>query len=355
MLNSRMRAASLVFPMGLLVVLMAAGASCDDGTQPAAPRESSSPLVASSTHQPTARPTPQATHPPKAAPTPVEPAAREDLKDPMVRIGERVPGFGGVSLGSGRNIVYIYLQDPSVQEDAERVVGEVLGPDFLAGRKVQVLQGEYRMVHLKAWYSALGDVVWQVPGVFWTDLNEAENRIEIGMGVRRGGREEMEAAIAAANVPRGAVRIEVGCDGISEWPLDYEEPSDETFVRAIEHSLEIVDQAPYGETVRMALRLRNVSDGPVSFSLGGRPPHDFVVSTPDGEQVWHWKCGQIILQPLDSKTLEPGEQLEFAGKWEQVDNRGEPVAPGTYLVRAVLNMDPPQRLVTLPLEIEVLR
>ena len=273
----------------------------------------------------------------------------------MVRIGERVPGFGGVFLGSGQSIVYIYLQDPSVQEDAERVVSEVLGPEFLAGRKVQVLQGEYRTAHLEAWYSALIDVVWQDPAVFSTALDETSNRIEIGMGVRRGGREEMEAAIAAVNVPRGAVRIEVGCDGISEWPIRQQQPLDETFVSVIDHSLEIVDQAPYGETVRMALRLRNTSEAPVSFSLGGRPPHDFVVSTPDGEQVWHWKCGQIILQPLDSKTLEPGEQLEFAGKWEQVDNRGDPVAPGTYLVRAVLNMRHPERLVTLPLEIEVLR
>ena len=339
-MNSRVRAVSPVIVMGLMVALMAATASCGDGTQPAAPGESASPL---------------ATQPPKAKATPVEPAARESTRAPMSRIGERVPGFGGTFLDSGRNIVYIYLQDPSMQEDAERVVGEVLGPDFLAGRKLQVLQGEYRTSHLEAWYSALIDVVWQDPAVFSTVLDETSNRIEIGMGVRRGGREEMEAAIAAVNVPRGAIEINVGCDGISEWPLDYEEPSDETFVRAIEHSLEIVDQAPYGETVRMALRLRNVSDGPVSFSLGGRPPHDFVVSTPDGDQVWHWKCGQIILLPLDSKTLEPGEQLELAGKWGQVDNRGEPVPPGTYLVRAVLNMDPPQRLVTSSVETEVLR
>ena len=49
----------------------------------------------------------------------------------MSRIGERVPGFGGVFLDAGQNIVYIYLQDPSVQKDAERVVSDVLGPDFL--------------------------------------------------------------------------------------------------------------------------------------------------------------------------------------------------------------------------------
>ena len=62
------------------------------------------------------------------------------------------------------------------------------------------------MAHLKAWYRTLNDVVWQDPGVFWTDLDETENRIEIEMGVRRGGREEMQAAIAAVNVLRGPLR-----------------------------------------------------------------------------------------------------------------------------------------------------
>ena len=103
----------------------------------------------------------------------------------------------------------------------------------------------------------------------------------------------------------------------------------------------------------MKLTLRNVSDGTVNLVLGGRPPYDFEVSTPDGEQVWHWKCGKIINQPLDGKTLEPGEELEFVGEWEQVDNRGEPVPPGTYLVRAVLNLDPPEKLVTEARELQV--
>ena len=57
----------------------------------------------------------------------------------------------------------------------------------------------------------------------------------------------------------------------------------------------------------------------------------------EGEQVWHWKCAQITLLVLDSETLEPGEALELTGEWEQVDNRREPVPPGTYLVRGVLN------------------
>ena len=166
--------------------------------------------------------------------------------------------------------------------------------------------------------------------------------------------------VATLDVPREAIVIEVGCDGIHPWPIDPGEPPDEAFLRAADYSLDVVSQAPYGETVRMKLTLRNVSDGTVSFVLGGRPPDDFEVSTPDGEQVWNWKCGKIIDQPLDGKTLEPGEELEFVGEWEQVDNRGEPVPPGVYLVRGGLNLGPPNAgppgvVITTAEKVEVLK
>ena len=221
-------------------------------------------------------------------------------------------------------------------------------------------EAEYSAADLARWYERLVDVTWRVPGFAWTDLNEARNHIEIGIYSLRGAREEWEAALATLDVPREAIVIEVGCEGIHPWPPDLGEPPDEAFLRAIDYSLEVVSQAPYGETVRMKLTLRNVSDGMANLVLGGRPPYDFEVSTPDGEQVWHWKCGKIINQPLDGKTLEPGEELEFVGEWEQVDNRGEPVPPGVYLVRGGLNLGPPNAgppgvVITTAQKVEVLK
>ena len=208
------------------------------------------------------------------------------------------------------------------------------------------------MDHLDAWYRTLSGAVSQVPGIVYTDLDEGKNRIEIVMYPRRGGREDMEAAIATVDVPRGAIVIEVGCEG--KWPRDFGEPPEEAFLQAVDYSLELVPQAPYGETVEMKLRLRNVGDGPVSFYLGGSPAYDFVVSTADGELVWHWMCAKITLLSLGPETLEPGEELEFVGEWEQIDNRGGPVPSGVYSVRAVLNLDPPEKLVTEARELEVL-
>ncbi len=289
---------------------------------------------------------------------PAEPAVLEALnniaKDPMARIAERAPGFGGAFRDSDQNIVYIYLQDASMKAEAERALTEEFGPDFLAGREVRVLEGDYSMDHLDAWHRTLSGAIYQVPGIVYTDLDEVKNRIEIGMYPRRWGREEMEAALATVDVPRGAVVIEIGCNGIRQWPLDRGEPPDEAFLSTIDYSLEVMSQAPYGETMRTKLTLRNVSDGTVNLVLGGRPPYDFEVTTPDGQQVWHWNCGKIIEEPLDSKTLEPGEELEFIGEWEQVDNRGESVPSGAYLVRGVLNLEPPEKLVTETHKLEVL-
>ncbi len=86
----------------------------------------------------------------------------------MVWIAERVPGFGGVYLDSEENTVYIYLQEASMQEVAESVLTEVFGADFLAGREVRVLEGEYSMAHLDGWYTTSSGVIWQVPSITTT-------------------------------------------------------------------------------------------------------------------------------------------------------------------------------------------
>ena len=88
--------------------------------------------------------------------------------------------------------------------------------------------------------------------------------------------------------------------------------------------------------------------------LGGRPPHDFAISTSAGELVWLRKFAKISLSVLYSETLWPGEEVEFIGEWEQVDNRGEPVPPGTHVVSGILEMNQPETLVTPPHELEAL-
>ena len=59
----------------------------------------------------------------------------------------------------------------------------------------------YSEADLAWWYERLVDVR-KVPGIAWTNLNEASNRIEISIYPLRGAREEWEAALATLDVQR---------------------------------------------------------------------------------------------------------------------------------------------------------
>ena len=150
------------------------------------------------------------------------------------------------------------------------------------------------------------------------------------------------------------IEIEVGCQGGAPWRIEYGTDPSEELRRAIAYSLEVVSQADYGETVPMKLTLKNSSDAQVRFYTGSLP-HDFVVATVHGQEVWHWRCGKIFPAVLVERNLGPGEELVLVGKWEQMNNWGEPVPPGTYLIRGMLILSPAGILATPPQELKVLR
>ena len=100
--------------------------------------------------------------------------------------------------------------------------------------------------------------------------------------------------------------------------------------------------------------LQNSSDAPVQ-SYTGSNPHDFVVATFNGQEVWHWWCGKAFPAVLVERNLEPGEELMLVGEWEQMNTWGEPVPPGTYLIRGMLILEPAGILATPPQELKVLQ
>ena len=193
----------------------------------------------------------------------------------------------------------------------------------------------------------------RVRGITWSGVDAQNKRIEFGLVPLRGDREQLEAAISQAKVPRENIDIEVGCRGGALWRIEFGAAPSEELRRAIDYSLEVVSQADHGETVLMKLTIKNSSDQPVQF-YSGRPPHDFVVATVNDQEVWHWRCGRTFPAILVEISLEPGEELVLAGEWEQMSNWGEPVPAGTYLIRGMLIMEPAGILATPPHELKVL-
>ena len=117
--------------------------------------------------------------------------------------------------------------------------------------------------------------------------------------------------------------------------------------------LEVPPQVRLGEAVALKLKVKNASDSPVELALSGRPPHDFVVTSPDGAEVWRWSRGQAVQQILGLVALSPGQELELTAAWPQRDNDSREVPVGVYGVRGVLNLEFPKRLETEPMPLSI--
>jgi hypothetical protein len=131
--------------------------------------------------------------------------------------------------------------------------------------------------------------------------------------------------------------------------------------QAVSLSLQVPSPVRAAETVALTLILKNESDAPVELGLTGREDsgfcRDFVVSTPDGADLWRFidpdtMACESILSP---RTLGPGEELTLGGEWNQTDTLGTPVAAGGYLVRGILGIrldvsTPDERGLTLETE-----
>ena len=128
---------------------------------------------------------------------------------------------------------------------------------------------------------------------------------------------------------------------------------DEASRESITFSVETASQAPYGETLPLTLVLKNLGEETLRFYRGPSSPRlrGFGIQRFRGMELVVRQDRQL---PLDIETLEPGETLELSGEWEQVDNQGNPVPAGEYLVRGVLFLEPPEKLVTSAHRVEVL-
>jgi len=105
--------------------------------------------------------------------------------------------------------------------------------------------------------------------------------------------------------------------------------------------------------IRLRLRIKNESGRPLTLVLGGRPAYDFLVQRPDGTLVWQWQRGKIVQQILERRILNPGDEVVFEATWRLVDARGRRVPAGEYQVRGVVNLEPPEKIVTDPLPLRL--
>jgi hypothetical protein len=134
----------------------------------------------------------------------------ETFDDALARLNEEVPGFGGLFLDeTGRLTVYLVGGEeelplvrarllPKLVRGGERVVGDI---------PLHVLPARYRFAELKKWNDRLMGPVLSLPGTILTDVDEASNRLRIGVENSEAAK-QVEAELARLGVPSEAVIIE---------------------------------------------------------------------------------------------------------------------------------------------------
>jgi hypothetical protein len=123
------------------------------------------------------------------------------LDDDFAKIAELVPGFGGIFFDGKR--LSVYLLNPADQEIARIALQTVLREN----RPFLVRQGSYGFQDLARWRETVRGAL-ELPGVLLTDVDEARNRVRIGV-VDEDARVRVLQWFLSTSVPPNATIVEV--------------------------------------------------------------------------------------------------------------------------------------------------
>lgn len=87
--------------------------------------------------------------------------------------------------------------------------------------------------------------------------------------------------------------------------------------------------------MRFTFTITNTSNRAVTVPFRSGQRYDFEVLQEE-KVLWNWARERSFTQALTNLRLGPGEEAVFNGRWDFRDNDGQRVAPGRYMVRAIL-------------------
>ena len=147
----------------------------------------------------------------------------------LAEMGKQVPGFGGMYVDASGNLI-VYLKQgqlekavaiPDVAQAALRsALEKVFGADtsrhvsvphngkpVTTNPQIQFIAGNYSITELNGWYPDV-QLALDIPEVLFTDIDEAKNRITIGIQ-NESARQAVHTALANSGIPARALNIEV--------------------------------------------------------------------------------------------------------------------------------------------------
>jgi hypothetical protein len=156
----------------LAVAALAAAAACSDSTTP---NEPAPPLV---------------------------PALRGMQAPDLATLARTVPGFGGFFLDQG--VPTVYLTNPADRGPVERALGDFARARGFLPAQIQVLRGRFAYGDLDRWFQRISYEVFAQGGVVFVDLDEAANRVLVGI----------EPGASHANIRALAARLGVPAEAL---------------------------------------------------------------------------------------------------------------------------------------------
>jgi len=124
----------------------------------------------------------------------------------LVRVEERAPGFGGMFIDPAGRLV-VYLLNPSQLSVARSAIEAVFGPAQIPTAGVRALRGQYVVSQLVAWAKS-ARVLLEITGVTLVDLDEARNRVTVGVESESRAH-AVKQALSPLGIPPAAVVIKV--------------------------------------------------------------------------------------------------------------------------------------------------
>lgn len=130
----------------------------------------------------------------------------ETHDDLLLRIERIAPGFGGMFIDRDGRLT-VYLIDSAQLPAARAAIESVFGPGVIPAAGLRAAAGQYTVSQLAAWTQQVARTL-ELPGITLVDLDEARNRVAIGIDHSSKAR-AVEQVLGSMNIPLAAVVIDI--------------------------------------------------------------------------------------------------------------------------------------------------
>ena len=134
------------------------------------------------------------------------PGSQGELADDPVGLAGGVRGFGGFFLDR-QGVPTVYLTDPAQRDVAATALAPFLSAQGMDRTRLRVLHADFEYARLESWFESASPAALSIPGAVFVDLDEASNRLRVGVADAAVGA-RVRRALGSLRVPADAVIVE---------------------------------------------------------------------------------------------------------------------------------------------------